>query len=129
MVLTTALLAVATAFIAVPLKRTRERQMIDAARDELPRLFAALEAYRAVHYRFPDRLGELASAGYAAPHSIVVCRYEHITDVRNFDDHIEVVMHHRASARAIEARYPARGAVHEIDSGSSCELARTAVAR
>jgi UDP-N-acetylmuramoyl-tripeptide--D-alanyl-D-alanine ligase len=56
MVAITILLAVATALVAFPLRRTRERQMTSAAQDELDAMLSAVEAFRAVNYRFPDRV-------------------------------------------------------------------------
>ena len=96
MVILTLLLGIVSALVAIPFQQTRERQMASAAREQLPALFEAIEAYRAAYYRFPDTIEQLESAGYSPPPSIVLCRFEHVADVRNFDDHIEVVMHHRA---------------------------------
>ena len=128
LVILTVLLGIVTALVALPFQQTRERQMTSAARDQLPALFAAVEAYRAAHYRFPDTIEELETTGYSPPPSIVVCRFQHVADARNFDDHIEVVVHHRASARATAARYP-RGAPYERALDEACAPSRTAEAR
>ena len=121
LVVITALLALITALAAIPLRRTRERQMMDAARAQVLAINAALEAYRGAHYRFPDRLQDLRSVGYSAPPSVVICRFRHVADARRFDDHVEFAAHHRASGRALVARYPTRGAPSERDRATACE--------
>ena len=118
----TALLAVITALAAIPLRRTRERQMVSAAREQVLAINSALEAYRGAHYRFPDRLEELRSVGYSVPPSIVICRFEHIADARRFDDHVEFAAHHRASGRALVARYPTRGVMSEQERAAACSM-------
>jgi hypothetical protein len=119
----TALLAVVTALIALPLQRTRERQMLNAARAQVHAINDALEAYRGVFYRFPDRIADLRSVGYSVPPSVVVCHFTHVADARNFDDHVEFVAHHRASDRALVARYPTRGRISERERAAACATA------
>ena len=121
----TALLALATALVAVPLRRTRERQMIAAAREQAHAIFEALEAYRGANYRFPDAIGELRSVGYSMPPSIVVCRFHHVHDARSFDDHVQLAVHHRASERALTGRYPSRGAMMEQSVTEACSGERS----
>lgn len=116
----TALLAVLAALVALPLRNAREAQMTAAAREEVGRLNAALEDYRAVHYRFPDSVDQLGTLGYGTPASLVICRFRHVADVRNFDDHVEFVVHHRGGGHALVARYPTRGAPAERSIGSAC---------
>jgi hypothetical protein len=116
----TALLAGITALIALPLGDAREAQMTSAAREEVGRLSAAVEGYRAVHYRFPDTLDQLSTVGYDPPPSLVVCRFRHVADTRNFDDHVEFTVHHRAGGRALVGRYPSRGAATERSIADAC---------
>ena len=121
----TVLLALTTALVALPLKRVRERQMTDAARAELGTLVGAVEQYRAVHYRFPDAVRELETVGYSPGGSIVVCRFRHVPDLRNFDDHLELAVRHRASGTALVTRYPSRGQTAEVPVTEACGTTRT----
>lgn len=104
--LITAILAGITLLIAFPLRRSRERAMTAAAREQLTQILAAVDEYRAQHYRLPDRLDQLETVGYSTPPMIVVCRFRHFPDPRDFDDHLELALHHRASNSAIVGRYP-----------------------
>ena len=119
--LLTALLAIAAIAIALPLQRSRERRMVDAARAELASVSRAVEEYRAQHYRLPDGLDELEPAGYTVTPAIEVCAFRHVVDPRGFDDHVEITLRHRASGNAIQARYPAVGGSREIDADEACE--------
>ena len=120
--LLTAVLGLLAVLVALPMRRERERRMVDAARAELASVFAAAAEFRAQHYRLPGSLDELRSAGWSRAPAVAICSFRHHADERRFDDHLEIVVHHRASRHALIARYPAAGASPvEVDAGEACK--------
>ena len=120
----TAVLAVLTAVIAVPLQRRRQQKMTETARDELTALTAAIEEYRAREYRLPDRLADLELVGYSPPPSITVCAFRHVPDARQFDDHVIIALRHRVYEAAVTTRFP-NGTVEVRPAAVACEAEGT----
>lgn len=117
----TVFIALVGAAIALPYMTTRERGMVGVARAELSSILAAVDEFRALHYRLPDTIEDLAAVGYAAGPSVAVCDFRHVPDQRGFDDHLEIAVHHRASGRALTTRYPpSDGRFNEMDVELAC---------
>lgn len=115
-------LAVLAALIALPLHQRRERRMIETAHGQMRAVIAAVEEFRGHHYRLPDSLDELEASGYSTPAFIVICGFRRVPDRRRFDDHIRIVLRHRASGTAVVTRYPAAGEEFiEAPASESCD--------
>lgn len=117
----TVLLALLAVVVALPRHGDRELRMVRAARAELFSLIAAVDQFRALNYRLPDTLEELDAIGYSRSPVVTICTFRHVPDQRHFEDHVEIVLRHRASARALVARYPAADSrFREIDADIAC---------
>lgn len=123
LLLLTAILAGVTALVALPLREARERQLLDETRLQMAALLWAVEEFRAREYRLPDRVEELESVGYSLPAAIDACRFVHRVDVRNFEDHLEIVLKHRSSESALAQRYPAAGGAETRPAPAGCDSA------
>lgn len=125
----TLLLAVGTALVALPLRERRERSMMETAAAQLRVLFSAIEEFRGQHYRLPESLEELESVGWTASAAVVICGFRRIHDRRRFEDHIRIVIRHRASRSALLTTYPAApGSFDEVPASVACALADSPIA-
>lgn len=128
-VLITTFLALLTILVALSVRREREQRMVATARTELSSLIRGIESFRATEYRLPDSLEELRAAGWSGSPAVTICAFLRRPDPRQFDDHIVIVLHHRASQRGLAARYPpAGGEPSEVDATEACHTHAAAAA-
>lgn len=116
----TVAVAVAAALISIPMRQSRERAMVEAARSEVEALVDATDRFRAEHYRLPGSVADLGRVGYSRSPAIEICRFEYVPDPRRFEEHIAIAVRHRASDRVIRAEHPKSDRRQETSAADAC---------